>query len=93
MEGEIPIRTFSLNHRIAGYLEFSVPIMNPQDVEAYLRDKLAAVPLRDRLKLHDEVMKQATFMWDAFSLYIGDAEAARLELRKDDEVMRKCLQA
>lgn len=92
MSTEIPIRTYSMNHKDAGYIEISVPIMNPVDSEEYLRTKLADVPLQERLKLHGEVMKQATFMWDAFSLYVGDAEAARLELRKDDEVMRKCLQ-
>ena len=82
----IPIRTYSMSHPIAGYIEFSIPVMNPKDVDAYLILILADLPITDRMKLHNELMKWATEMWNAFSLFVGDADAARLELRQDPEI-------
>lgn len=83
---DIPIRTYYQNHPQAGYIEFSIPVQSPQDVEIYLRDKLLILPIIERLKLHEELTKQATFMWDAFALFVSDPVQARIQLRQDPDI-------
>ena len=81
-----PMRTYSLNHPQAGYLQFTIPYMNPHDVEAYLAKKLADLSTVERMTLHNDLMKIATQMWDGFCLWVGDPVKARLQLRSNDEV-------
>ena len=81
-----PMRTYSLNHPEAGYLQFTIPYMNPQDVEAYLLKKLSHLPVIDSYTLQTDLMKIATQMWDGFCLWVGDPVKARLQLRSNDEV-------
>jgi len=83
-----PMRTYSLTHPQAGFLEFTVPYMNPEDVEAYLAKKLADLPVVERMTLHNALMKTATFMWEGYALWLDDPAEARLQLRGDEEVSR-----
>ena len=83
-----PVRTFSMTYKDIGYIEFSIPVSNPQDVEAYLLKKLADLPVVERMTLHDDLMKIATEMWDGYCLWVGDPTEARNELRDDEEVSR-----
>lgn len=80
-----PIRTFTINHPRAGWIEFSIPLQSPTDVDAYLRRTLAGLPVTDRMKIHAEMIKRAEELWNGYALWVGDAEAARLELRKNKE--------
>ena len=83
---DTPIRTFSMQHPIAGYIEFSVPVMNPDDVNVYLHKKLSPLSEVDRFILTNKLMKIATDMWDSYALWISDPDAARLELRNDPDI-------
>jgi len=84
----IPVRTFSMTHPIAGFLEFSIPIQNPQDVEAYLHVKLEELPPAERFTLTNKLVKQAEDMWGSYALWIGDPVPARLDLRSREEIQR-----
>lgn len=83
-----PIRTYSQNHPQAGYLEFTIPIHSPQDVEAYLSNKLSGLSPAERLSLANKLLKQANEMWSGYALWVGDPVEARLELRQDKEIMQ-----
>jgi hypothetical protein len=37
------------------------------------------------MKIHAEMIKRAEELWNGYALWVGDAEAARLELRKNKE--------
>ena len=83
---DIPIRTYSQTHPEIGFIEFSVPVMSPQDVEAYLHNKLSELDPAERFTLTTELLKQAEEMWSGYALWVGDPVAARLKLRGDEEV-------
>lgn len=84
------MRSFTWNHPQAGFLQFTVPYHNPDDVEAYLHRKLAYLPTIDSFVLHQDIMKIAKDMWDGYALWVGDPVKARLELRNDPEIARQC---
>ena len=84
---DIPIRTYSQNHPQAGYIEFSIPLMNPQEVETYIQNLPGLDPVQ-RYSLANEMLKQADEMWSGFCLCVGDPVQAREELRKDEEVSK-----
>lgn len=86
----IPIRTYSQNHPQVGFLEFSIPFHSPTDVEVYLLEKLSHFPVAERLQLYNELMKVATDLWQGFALWVGDPDEARMELRRNEEMVRKC---
>ena len=79
------IRTFSISHSQAGYIEFSIPLQSPTDVDAYLHRVLADLPVTDRMTIHSEMMKRAEELWNGYALWLGDPEKARLELRNMEE--------
>ena len=81
-----PTRTYSQTHPQVGYLDFTIPVQSPQDVDAYLVKKFADVPLTHRMKLHSELLKIATELWSGYALWVGDPEIARLELRRGEEI-------
>ena len=77
-----------MNHPLAGHLEFCIPLQNPTDVEAYLFRKLVHLPIADQMKIRSALLKRANAMWSSYSLWVGDPDEARLELRQDEEVAR-----
>ena len=80
------IRTFSILNKQVGWIEFSIPLQSPMDVASYLSRILEPLPVVDRMKLHSELMRQADSMGQGYALWLGDPEAARLELRNNKEV-------
>ena len=85
-ETKYPIRTYSINHKEAGFLEFSIPVSNIQDVEAYLRRRTTNLPLTERIKLQDDLLAIAKQLWEGFACWVGDPVQARIELRQDPEI-------
>ena len=86
MSDKPPVRTFSMVHPEAGFIEFSIPLMSPAGVETYLDKKLAALDPGERFILTSKLVKQADEMWGSFALWIGDPVRAREELRNDKEI-------
>ena len=83
-----PIRTFSITHPQVGFVEFSIPLMNPKEVESYLMRKTEHLPPAESFLLIQKLMKTANELWSGYALWLGDPVEAREELRKDKELTR-----
>ena len=58
-------------------------------LDCTLHQQTLRLPLVERIELQDELMGVAKQLWEGFALWIGDPDAARLELRNDSEIMRQ----
>ena len=85
---DLPIRTFSMNHPTAGFIEFSIPVMNLDDVEAYLQRQTKDMEVGEAHLLVQDLISKATDMWNGYALWIGDPVQARLKLSKDKEIQQ-----
>ena len=81
-----PIRTYSQTLPNVGYIEFTVPVQNPQEIQAYLQRKTKHLPPDESFLIVGKLMKIATEMWDGFALWLGDPVEARLVLLQDPDI-------
>ena len=61
MKGNTPmkkyqVRTYSQTHPKVGFIQFSIPVMNPQDVEAYAIRKAKDLPAGERFILVNQLL-------------------------------------
>ena len=82
----VPVRTYSQYLPEVGYIEFSVPVQNPQEIEAYLRRKTEHLSPDKSFLIVAKLMKIATEMWDGFALWLDDPVVARLMLLQDPDI-------
>ncbi len=88
----IPIRTYSQTHPEVGFLEFSIPIQTPEEIEGYLIRKCQDLSPTERYFLVNKLLKIADEMWSGYVLWVGDPVEARSKLLENSEVREACRQ-